>query len=90
MARRNREAAIAREKHLDSLVGREPKLWAEIGGLVATRRSKCYDRAVKILLDLRDLDARAGIGDFRTRLETFCELHARKSSFIKRLGKAGI
>jgi len=90
LARRNREVAIAREKHLDSLVGREPKLWAEIGGLVATRQPKCYDRAVKILLDLRDLDARAGIGDFRTRLETFCELHARKSSFIKRLGKAGM
>jgi len=90
IAHRNREAAIAREKHLDSLVGREPKLWAEIGGLVATRQPKCYDRAIKILLDLRDLDARAGIGDFRTRLETFCKLHARKSSFIKRLGKAGM
>lgn len=89
-ARRDREAADAREKHLDSLMGREPKLWAEISGLVATRQPKCYDRALKILLDLRDLDARTGIGDFRTRLETFCELHARKSSFIKRLGKAGI
>jgi hypothetical protein len=89
-ARRDRVAAIAREKHLDSLMGREPKLWAEIDGLVATKQPKCYDRAVKILLDLRDLDARAGVGDFRMRLETFCELHARKPSFIERLRKAGM
>ena len=28
--RRDREAAVAREKHLDSLTGRESKLWAEV------------------------------------------------------------
>jgi hypothetical protein len=89
-ARRDREAAIAGEKHLDSLMGRESKLWAEIGGLVATKQPKCYDQAVQILFDLRDLDARAGVGAFRMRLETFCELHARKSSFIERLRKSGM
>jgi hypothetical protein len=89
-ARRDREAAIAREKHLDSLMGQEPKLWAEIEALIATKKPKCYDHAVEILLDLRDLDARAGGGDFRTRLETFREGHARKPSFIERLRKAGM
>lgn len=89
-ARRDREAAIARGKYLDSLMGREPKLWAEIDGLVATKQRKRYDRAVEILLDLRDLNARVGGGDFRTRLETFFELHARKPSFIERLRKAGM
>jgi hypothetical protein len=88
-ARRDREAAIAREKYLDSLKGREPGLWAEIADLVATRQPKCYDRAVKILLDLRDLDARGGGGDFRMRLETFLEAHARRPSFMARVREAG-
>ena len=33
-ARRDREAAIAREKHLDSLAGRESKLWGEVDAFV--------------------------------------------------------
>ena len=34
-ARREREAAIAREKHLDSLIGKEAKLWAKVESLAA-------------------------------------------------------
>ena len=68
-ARREREAAIAREKYLDSLVGRETKLWAEVGTLVATKLPKSYDQALKLLVDLRDLEARGKGGDFRLRIE---------------------
>ena len=89
-ARREREAAIAREKHLDSLVGREPKLWAEVDSLIATKQPSSYDQAVKILLDLRDLDARGEGGHFRMRLDTLRHAHARKPSFIERLRKAGL
>jgi single-stranded DNA-specific DHH superfamily exonuclease len=89
-ARRAREAAIARAKYLDGLVGREANLWADVEGLVATKLPKSYDQAVKLLLDLRDLDARGKEGDFRRRLETLRAAHARKPSFIERLGKAGL
>lgn len=89
-ARREREAAIAREKHLDSLVGRETKLWAEIDGLVATKQPKSYDQAVKLLVDLLDLDARGKGGDFRLRIEALRQAQARKPSFIERLRKAGL
>jgi hypothetical protein len=89
-ARREREAAISREKHLDSLTGRESKLWAEVDALIATKQPKSYDQAVKILIDLRDLDARGKVGVFRMRLEALRHAHARKPTFIERLRKAGL
>ena len=87
-ARREREAALAREKHLDGLVGQERRLWAEIARLVATKQPRKYDEAVRLLMDLRDLAARGGGGDFRIRLERFRVEHARKPSLIGRLEKA--
>jgi hypothetical protein len=89
-ARRERQAAIAREKHLDSLVGREAKLWAEVDSLAATRQPKNYDQAVKILVDLRDLAARGKGGDFGLRIEVLRQVQAKKPSFIERLRKAGL
>ena len=88
--RREREAATAREKRLDSLVGREPKLWAEVGALIATRQPRSYDQVLNLLADLRDLDARGNGGDFGLRIEALRQAHARKPSFIERLTKAGL
>lgn len=87
-ARRECDAALAREKHLDSLVGREKKLWVEIDDLVATKQPKNYDQAVKLLYDLRDLAARGEGGDFWLRIEGLRQAHARKPSFMERLKKA--
>jgi hypothetical protein len=89
-ARHDREAAIAREKHLDSLAGRESKLWGEVDALVASKQPKSYDQAVAILVDLRDLAARGKARDFGIRIETLREAQARKPSFIERLRKAGL
>jgi len=89
-ARREREAAIAREKHLDSLVGREAKLWTEVDGLVATKQPKNYDQAVRLLVDLRDLAARGKGSDFGLRIEALRQAQARKPSFVERLRKAGL
>lgn len=89
-ARRDREEAAAKEKHLNSLVGRENKLWGEVDALVATKLPKCYDKAVGILVDLRDLAARGKTGAFTLRIEAFREAHAKKPSFLQRLAKAGL
>jgi hypothetical protein len=89
-ARRDREAAIAREKHLDSLAGRESKLWGEVDTFVASKQPKSYDQAVAILVDLRDLAARGKAGEFGLRIEALREAQARKPSFIQRLAKAGL
>jgi hypothetical protein len=88
--RRERETALAREKHLDSLTGREPKLWAEIETLIATKQPTRYDHAIKLLADLRDLDSRAKGVDFQMRMEALRQAHARKPTLIERLNKAGL
>lgn len=89
-ARREREAAIAREKHLDTLVGREGEIWTEVDSLVATKLPKNYDQTVKMLVDLRDLAARGTGGDFGLRIEALRQAQAKKASFIERLRKAGL
>ena len=92
-ARRAAEAALARERYLDGLVGRESNLWAEIDRLVATKQPKKYDEAVRLLVDLRELAARAGSGgsgDFRIRLERFRVEQAGRPSLIERLRSAGL
>ena len=89
-ARRERAATAARVKYLDGLAGREPTLWARVERLIAEKLPKSYDEAVKLLLDLRDLAARKGKGDFRQRIEALCAAHARKLTFIDRLKTAGL
>jgi hypothetical protein len=88
--RRVREAVIARQRYLDGIAGRKSLLWNEVDVLVATRQPKRYDRAVELLIDLRDLDARSATGEFQLLLEALRKKHAGKPSFIKRLGQAGL
>ena len=90
-ARRAREAEIARAKHLDGLAGKEPELWNQIESLIATKQPKSYDSVVELLVDLRDLEARQGKPKaFGARLDTLRASHARKTSLIERLQKAGL
>jgi hypothetical protein len=89
-AAREQEAAIAREAHLDQLVGQESRLWAEAEALAATKQPKKYDQAVQILVDLRDMGFRSKAGDFQSRLEAFRIAHAQKPAFINRIRSAGL
>jgi hypothetical protein len=87
---KEQEAAIAREAHLDGLVGQEFRLWAEIEALAATKQPKHYEQAVQLLGDLRDMGFRSKAGDFPLRLEQFRLAHARKPVLLKRIRLAGL
>ncbi|MBI5017130.1 MAG: hypothetical protein HZB55_16805 [Deltaproteobacteria bacterium] len=89
-ARRERSAAAARAKYLDGIVGKEPKLWAEVETLIATKQPKSYDRAVELLADLRDLAARKKGSDFLLRVTALRQANERKPSFLERLRKVGL
>lgn len=89
-AKEQRAAALARDVRLNSLAGREQEFWREIDELIPTKLPKNYDRAVQILCDLRDLDARKQGGDFTMRLQALRASHSSKSSFLKRLAQAGL
>jgi hypothetical protein len=90
-ARREREAAILRAKHLDQIEGREQDLWNEVENLILTKQTKSYDSAVALLVDLRDLAARKGkTNEFQAMLDAIRVAHVRKPSLIERLRKAGL
>ena len=90
-ARRQREEAIARSKHLHELAGREEELWRRIDDLVEVKRAAEYDQAIQLLKDLRDLAARAGTTSaFRARASDLRARNTRKPSFVARMDGAGI
>ena len=55
---RNRAAAAAREKRLDTLANHQEQAWHRVDQLVATRKPLDYDAAVAFLSDLRDVSRR--------------------------------
>ena len=84
-ARREREQAEARAKYLDDLARREPATWREVDDLITTKRPKDYDRAVTLLVDLRDLAGRSGrTAEAEARILGLRERHSNKPSLLKR------
>ena len=90
-AHREQMAAVAREKHLDSVATRVEEHWAEIEALITTKQPKKYDLAVQHLVDLRDVAVRrGGESDFASRLALLRTRHAAKPSFTERLSRNGL
>ncbi|MEP7273146.1 MAG: hypothetical protein ABI882_16725 [Acidobacteriota bacterium] len=89
-AARVRAEEAAREKYLESLAGREEGVWAEIEFLIAKKQQGTYQRAVELVIDLRDVEERTKEDDFHTRLEELWNRHIRKFAFVERLRKAGL
>ncbi|UCH24907.1 MAG: hypothetical protein JSV66_13275 [Trueperaceae bacterium] len=88
-ARIEQEEAEQRQEYLESLFGKEEKLWAKIESLVAAKQPKKYDEAVLLLEDLRDLAEMEGDRvAFFQRLSALYRQHTRKTSFVDRLLKA--
>jgi hypothetical protein len=90
-AQKQREAATRRATYLQGLQGREEQMWQQVESLVRTTKQAEYDRAVTVLVDLRDLAGLTGQQDaFAVRLGRLREQHAGKPSFIRRLEKANL
>jgi hypothetical protein len=90
-AKLEREKAAARAKYLETLAGREKQLWEKVGKLIQTKRPNDYDRAVNLLVDLRDLAIQnRRQGEFNLAFEQLRALHSSKPSFLRRLEKAGV
>ncbi len=90
-ARKKRERAIAREKYLDNLAGRENSIWKKVDEFIDSKQPAKYDQAVKMLVDRRDLNKKTEKEKaFNKKLKTICENHRRKSAFLNRLKKTGL
>jgi hypothetical protein len=90
-ARCEAEKAALREKQLNIVANREAETWLRVDQLIATKQPSRYDEAMRLLIDLRDVAARKGkIKEFMTQITFLRNQHEKKSSFLKRLGKAGL
>jgi hypothetical protein len=89
--RRERSAAAARQRHLDTLAVDQSAAWQRVEELVATTKPREYDTAVQLLVDLRDLAERdGGTAAYRQRLAELRTAHARKPSLLERLNVVGL
>jgi len=90
-ARKEKEAAIAREKYLNGLAGRENEIWKKVDTLILTKKPKDYDEAVRLLIDLKDLAKKNNTTSlFKSKLMAIRKNHSRKSSFINRIDSASL
>jgi hypothetical protein len=88
-ARRQQERAAARAAYLDGLTGREEELWRQVENFIDSKKQKEYDRAVQLLVDLRDLTNRDGTpAVFDGRMRELRARHAKKPALLDRLDKA--
>ncbi len=69
----------------------EDSIWKKVDELIDSKQPATYDEAVKLMVDLRDLNKKTGTEKaFKQKLKTTCENHHRKVSFMNRLQKAGL
>lgn len=90
-ARKEKEAAIAREKYLNGLAGRENEIWKKVDALILTKKPKDYDEAIRLLIDLKDFAKKNNTTSlFKSKLMAIRENHSRKSSFMNRIDSANL
>jgi len=89
--RREHEATLARAKNLGEIAKKEPTVWDEIEGLIATKQPASYDRAVRLLIDLRDAASAQGREEeFMNRFEILRQMHAHKPSLLSKIHRSGL
>ncbi len=88
-ARRKAEDEANRARHLDQLEKREGETWNQVAAHILKRQPNEYDKAVTLLIDLRDIAVRRGqLAAFQSALEALRREHAAKESFLRRVAKA--
>ena len=86
-----RKQEAARKAYLRQLSERAESVRCKISELIATVQQQSYDRAVGLLVDLRDAaELKGHSGPFEEYLIDLQTRHARKTSLIARLDQAGL
>jgi hypothetical protein len=82
-----RRAEVTRRERLARLAAEGDRAWARVTARIAEKKPSGYDVAVDLLVDLREVTDPA---EFARRLEAVRREHARKVTFVERLGHAGL
>ena len=89
--RRAAEQAQARNRHLALLAERGEAPWREVEELISQRNQPGYERAVTLLIDLRDVARSRGEEEaFARRLADIRTRHDRKGRLMERLDAADL
>ncbi len=85
------EAEARRIRELQALAAREDEAWREVVALIEEKTAPAYDKAVELLLKLRDLaDYQGRQAEFHARVSTLRQRYARRSALQRRLRQAGL
>ena len=85
-AAEQRQAALARQRHLEALAAREPQVWQEIEALLEEKKAHAYDSAVALLVDLRDLaTSRGDMACFQQRMADIERTYSNRSALLRRM-----
>jgi hypothetical protein len=88
-ARRKAEDEANRARYLDQLEKREEATWNQITAHIQKRQPNESDKAITLLVDLRDLAVRQGqVTAFQSAVGELRQKHAAKESLLRRLTKA--
>jgi len=88
-ARRKAEDEANRARYLDQLEKGEEATWNQIAAHILKRQPNEYDKAITLLIDLRDLAVRQGqVTAFQSAVGELRQEHAAKESLLRRLTKA--
>ncbi|AFY89304.1 hypothetical protein [Chroococcidiopsis thermalis] len=84
------QAAEARRiQELQALAGRETQAWDEVETLLQKPQAKTYDRAVQLLVQLRDLaQYRDQYPAFQEQLNQIYGQYSKRNAFVERLRRA--
>jgi hypothetical protein len=89
--REKQAAAQSRQRELDALAPCEDAIWEEVVALIEQKNAAGYDRATKLLVDLRDLAAhQRQQATFEARLDKIVSTYANRSALLRRLRKVGL
>ncbi len=87
--RQKAKDAADRARYLDQLERSEGEIWNRITAHIQKRQPNEYDKAVSLLIDLRDLAVRKQRdSEFQSALDELRQAQAAKQSFLRRLVKA--
>jgi membrane protein involved in colicin uptake len=87
--RRKAKDQADRARYLDQLEQSEGEVWNRVTAHIQKRQPNEYDKAVSLLIDLRDLAVRKQrVSVFESAIEELRRAHAAKQSLLRRLVKA--
>jgi hypothetical protein len=88
---RLRQQAAFRAAYLNRLRNQGERNWQQVEDLVSTKRPNDYDRALQLLLDLKEIHSADGdLAGFDARVFEVFRRHSKKPAFIERLRMAGL